>query len=488
MSLAQDVYRKLPGWIQTLALNAYAVRLRLRRQGRDFRRLRGQWAESQWWEPKRLRAWQDRRVRGIVRFAYEHVPFYQERWDEHGVGPADVQRVSDLPRLPILEKEEVRRAGKRLTPDDLDVDLVHGHTSGTTGSPLSVWYDRRMSVVNHVADWRQKSWGGLEPGDWWGLFLGRVVVPTDRQDPPFWRTNYLDRQVWFSAFHMSPENLDHYVREIRRRDLGFLEGYPSTLYILAEHVASRGERLPMEAVFTSSETLHRVQREKIEAAFDCEIFDFYGLAERVIFAGECERHQGKHLFQEYGVTELVDDEGEPVEEGETGWLTGTTLWNRGMPLIRYRTSDLSRRRGRCGCGRGLGLIDAVTTKAEDIVVTPDGRFVSPSVLTHSFKPFDAIRKSQIVQEEVDTFRIRLVVDERFGDEQERALRADLEERLGEGVELAVEYEDEIPPEPSGKFRWVVSRVSHDRELSWEEIERREPGGTSAGNTDGPAGG
>ena len=472
MSFAEEFYKWLPAWGQTLALNAYAARLHFRREGKEFRRLREEWSDSEWWEPDRLREWQDRRLRSIVQFAYENVPYYRERWDEANIQPRSIRGVDDLPRLPILEKEEVRRAGKRLTPTDTDLDLVHGHTSGTTGSPLSLWYDSRMSVVNHVADWRQKSWAGLEPGEWWGLFLGRVVVPSDRDSPPFWRTNYVDRQVWFSAFHMSPENLPHYIREIRQRELRFLEGYPSTLYILAQYLRGQGERLPMEAVLTSSETLHRAQRETIEKAFDCEIFDFYGLAERVVFAGECGRHNGKHLFEEYGVTEVVDDDGEPVEAGETGWITATTLWNRGMPLIRYRTSDLSRRLGNCDCGRGLSLIDSVTTKAEDIVATPDGRFVSPSVLTHPFKPFEAIHKSQIIQEAVDRIRVRLVTDDSFDEEQERALRSSLLERLGGGVELSVEYEDEIPPEPSGKFRWVISKVSHGCDLAWEEMGKK----------------
>lgn len=330
-----------------------------------------------------------------------------------------------------------------------------------------------MDVVNTVADWRQKSWGGMEPGDWWGLFLGRVVVRTENTEPPFWRVNYVHNQVWFSAFHMSSENLDDYVREIRRRGLRFLEGYPSTLFILAKHIRSRGERLPMDTVFTSSETLHEVQRETIADAFDCEVYDFYGLAERVIFAGECEEHEGKHLFQEYGITELVDDEGRVVPDGETGWLTGTTLWNRGMPLIRYRTSDLSWKKAPCECGRGLQRIASVTTKAEDVVVTPEGRFISPSVLTHPFKPFDEIRRSQIIQEERHRLRVRLVAEKGFGSTEEEKLRGSLLERLGGGVEVEIEYEDEIPPDPSGKFRWVISRVSHSRKVSWDEIESRE---------------
>lgn len=472
MTNLEETYQYLPGWAQTIALNAYAFRLHRRRRGTEFDDLVESWEGSQWWDSERLRTWQNRRLRKLVRYAYDRIPFYRDRWQKIGLDPREIRGVKDLPKLPILEKEDVRQAGRALTPAD-NANLSHGHTSGTTGSPLSLWYDRRMEMVNDVADWRQKAWAGMEPGDWLGLFLGRVIVPTDETDPPFWRTNYVHNQVWFSAFHMSPDNLDHYVREIRRRDLRFLEGYPSTLFILAKHVLARNERLPMRAVLTSSETLHEVQRTKIERAFDCEVFDFYGLAERVIFAGECDEHQGKHLFQEYGITEIVDDEGRPVPGGETGWLTGTSLWNRGMPLIRYRTSDLSWREGACECGRSLQRIASVTTKAEDVVVTPDGRFVSPSVLTHPFKPFDEIKKSQVIQERPDQLRIRLVASDRFDRADEKRLTSGLRERLGEEIEIEVEYQDEIPPDSSGKFRWVISHVSHSCQVAWDSAATRE---------------
>lgn len=472
MELGEELYRRSPVWAQNVLLNAYALRLHWRRYRSPFPELFERWDESQWWDPERLRKWQDRRLRAIVTHAYETVPFYRDRLDDEGFRHGDVEGVEDLQHLPVLTKAEVRAAGADLVSREAERGaLDHGHTSGTTGSPLGLWYDRQMSVVNAVADWRQKAWGGMERGDWCGVFLGRVVVPTDWTAPPFWRVNRVHRQVWYSSFHLSESNLPRYVEDIRRRGLRFLEGYPSTLYILASHLLRAGRRLPMEAVFTSSETLHRIQREAIEEAFECPIFDFYGLAERVIFAGECERHEGKHLFDEYGVTEVVDDEGNPVAEGERGWLVGTTLWNRAMPLLRYRTSDLSARiEGRCECGRGLGRIESVTTKAEDIVVTPDGRLVSPSVLTHPFKPFESIRKSQIVQEEPDSVLVKIVAGEEFTSDDQRRLVGSLAERLGGTVEIEVRRVDEIPPEPSGKFRWVISKVSHMADVSWDPRE------------------
>lgn len=462
----EALYRRAPAWLQTVLLNAHALRIQRERYGPAFDELERAWGESEWWEPARIREFQDRRVRAMVRWAAERVPFYGERYAEHGVTVSQVQGVADLARLPLLTKEDVRGAGDRLLATGMG-PLLHGHTSGTTGSPLSLWYDREMAVTNNVADWRQKRWAGMGRDAWCGMFLGRVVVPTSAERPPFWRANHVHRQLWFSSFHMSEANLDLYVREIRDRGLAFLEGYPSTLFILARHLLRRGERLPLRAAFTSSETLHDVQREAIGEAFACPIFDFYGLAERTIFAGECERHDGKHLFDEYGVTELVDDDGQPVADGAMGWLTGTSLWNRGMPLIRYRTGDLSTRRTEaCACGRGLGRIADVATKAEDIVVTPDGRFVSPSVLTHPFKPFDQLLKSQIIQDAPDHLLVKLVPGATFTDAHRAALVAGLRERVGPAMRIDVEILDDIPPERSGKFRWVVSTVPHGCAVSW----------------------
>jgi phenylacetate-CoA ligase len=259
-----------------------------------------------------------------------------------------------------------------------------------------------------------------------------------------------------------------YIAEIRRRGIRFLDGYPSTIYILANFLQRHGETLPLQAVFTSSETLHMVQREAFQTAFNCPVYDFYGHAERVIFAGECDQHGGKHLFDEYGVAEILADDGSPVADGMPGMLTGTTLWNRGMPLIRYRTGDLSARSPvPCACGRGLARLADIATKAEDIVVTLDGRYVSPSVLTHPFKPFDQLLKSQIIQDAPDHVLVKLVPSSAFGDEQRAELTAGLQMRLGDGMRIDTMIVDDIPAEKSGKFRWVISKVSHGCQVDWE---------------------
>jgi len=466
-TLEDAVYQHSPWWIQNCLLTAHGWRIGQHRYGRPYKEALRWLKQSETWSIEEVRAYQDERLRRIVRIAYERTRYYRSVFDSAGLKPDDIRSVQDLPNLPLLTKEIVRARTSELLASDRPLrGWLHGHTSGTTGTPLSLWYDRDTCILTNAVDRRNKLWAGLPPDEWLGLLLGRVVVPPSRNRAPFWRTNFAQRQVWFSSFHLSEPNLPTYTHEIRRRRLRALEGYPSTLYVLAKYLLNSGERLPMLAVISSSETLLPIQRETIERAFECELYDFYAAAERIIFAAECERHDGKHLAEEYGYTEVVRDDGSPAAPGESGYLTGTTLHNAAMPLLRYRMGDVSTLiQDRCACGRVLRRIANVTTKSEDIIVTPEGRLIAPSVLTHPFKSADTVVKSQLVQESIDELLIRAVPGPDFRQEHLTPLVAQLRERIGPSIHIRIDLVNDIPREASGKYRWVISKVRHPYALS-----------------------
>ncbi len=471
MARAESIYRRAPIWVQRLMLNGYALQKEVHGLGPRHRRAVERLLRQERWTGAEVREYQDERVRHVVAAAYARSPYYREVMDAAGLRPSDVRGRDDLPKLPLLTRAVVReRINDLMTARTPARDWRHGHTSGTTGSPLSVWYDRQTVVENNAQDRRQKIWGGMDTTDWIGMFLGRVVVPPEQLQPPYWRANVVQREVWFSSFHMSERSMPAYVAEIRRRGLRFLEGYPSTLFILATFLRRTGQRLPMHAVFSSSETLHPVQRDVIQDAFECRLFDFYGMAERTIFAGECGAHGGRHLSEDFGYTEVVDEAGSPVPPGGWGYLVGTSLHNTAMPMIRYRTNDVSRVLTEpCLCGRSFRVLDPVTTKAEDVLVTPDGRMISPSILTHPFKPFDTLVKSQIIQLAVDRVLVKLVAGAGFSTAQQQELIGGLQARLGSDVHIEVSLVDDIPPEKSGKFRWVISKVASPYSPAWEGL-------------------
>jgi phenylacetate-CoA ligase len=469
MSAAETLYRRAPGWLQTVLLNAHAWRIERHRYGSPYRRATRELLASERWSIERMRAFQDEHIRRLASLTYVQSAFYRKLWDDAGVKPGDVRGIADLPRLPVIDKSIVREhETQMLMAMRPRRDWVNGHTSGTTGSPLSVWYDRETCVMTNAVDRRQKIWAGMADDDWVGLFLGRVIVPLEQTTAPFWRANGVQRQVWFSSFHLSDDWLPAYVHEIRRRQLQFLEGYPSTLYILARFLERRSESLPMRAVFTSSETLLPLQRQTIEGAFSCRVFDYFGHAERVAFATECEHHEGKHIAEEFGVVEVTDANGTPVRDGDAGYLVGTSLYNTAMPLFRYRTTDVTAiLPAPCACGRTLRRIRDVTTKAEDIVLTPDGRMISPSVLTHPFKPLVQVLKSQIIQERLDHITVKIVPSSEFSPGDRDHLISELRERLGSSMSIDIEIVNDIQREQSGKYRWVISHIQHAGTVSWQ---------------------
>ena len=459
-TVAKRFYDLSPAMLQTLMVNAYAVNVHLERYGSRFRDIKEKLNQTQYYDRVEIEQFQDLQLRALIKHAYETTPYYREVFDKLSLKPSDIEGRKDLHKIPILTREDVRHNLHRLISRTVRIkDLVHGHTSGTTGSPLEFYWDINTCVYSNAVDWRQKEWAGVRYRDPLALLLGRTVVPPGTTDPPFWRMNYLHNQLWLSSFHLKPDYMRHYMKKLDRFQPVAIEGYPSTVYILAQMYLLNNMTFPLKAVFTSSETLYPVQREVIEKAFECKVFDFYGMAERVLFATECSAHRGRHLNFEFGLTEAVDKHGLPVEDGRLGTIVSTSLQNFGMPLIRYKTSDVTRiSREICSCGRQMPLVDDVTTKAEDIVVAPDGRMISPSILTHPFKSVGTIAKSQILQHDLENITIKIVKREGYSELDTVNLLRGFSERVGHQVKVHIEFVDDIPRTSSGKFRWVISKV------------------------------
>lgn len=460
---AGTLYQLAPVWGQNLLLTGFGMALERERYGGRFREYRDMLSRTEWYSRTDLEAYQDERLRDVVRHAYDTVPYYRRRFDEQKLRPGDVRGRADLPKLPVLTRDDIRRHFDELRSTAVPARAMRkGHTSGTTGTPLTVGYDRETVWMTYAVFDRHYRWADCRfgrNGSRVAVARGNVIVPLRQRKPPFWRRNRSQNQLLLSAFHLSKGNLPAYVEALARFQPDVIDGYPSTLYVLAKFLQTNGMTFPVKAAVTSSETLYDFQREVIEERFACRVFDYYALAERVLFSGECDRHQGHHLAMEYGVAETVDSSSLPVPDGSVGRLVGTTLHNAAMPLIRYVTSDMSAiRPGACPCGRGLEVMDDVTTKAEDLLTLKDGRLISPSVLTHPFKPLDCIEGSQIVQTEPDRMVVRLVPGSGYTDTLGQHLVKELKGRLGQDMQIDLELVQELEQTSRGKFKWVTSRV------------------------------
>lgn len=458
--ILEKIYNGAPAFLQNVGVSLYGLKLYFREYGRKFRKKLAEFEKNEWYSSEELKEYQSERLRTLIRHCYENVPYYRGVMDERKLRPEDIRSVDDLTKLPLLTRDGIRdNFDALIARNHRRSSLIMGHTSGTTGSPLEFLYDSNICLVKTVADWRQKKWAGINPGDRMAFFLGRVVVPISRKKPPFWRTNWVLNHIFFSSFHLSDENIDKYIEKLHQYAPLALEGYPSTVSIIARFLLSRKRTLPLKAVFTSSETLFPQQKEAIESAFECRLFDFYGLAERTMFATECDSHEGHHLNMDFGITEILKNDSQPAAPGEMGRIVTTGLYNFGMPLIRYQTSDITAlKKEKCSCGREFPLMEDVTTKAEDIITTLDGRLISSSILTHPFKPMHNVAESQIIQEDRQNITIKIIKRPSYSDEDTQYLLKEFKERVGDGMNVRIEFVESIPRTSSGKFRWVISRV------------------------------
>ncbi len=402
---------------------------------------------QQWLSPERLRELQWRRLGAMVRHAEARSPFYRARFRAAGFSSRNLGSWPDLARIPVTTREDLQRP-EHLVVDGLTPNgMRRSRTTGSTGVPTTTYFDPWAWLVGrYVLKLRARFACGLRPWDRVAIF---------QEEPPGRpHTGMAGRRTSFSV-HRPPEEI---LDELHSCDPDVLYGPPSYLTRLARVGASpRSVRL----VFTSAEMLDPGTRRTLEEGFGARVLDVYGCTETKEVAWECPTREGYHVNAEWLIVEVLDGAGpEGLPEGT---VLLTSLYNRGMPLLRYRVGDTGRAvPGRCSCGRGLPLVFPALGRSVDYLVLPDGRTVSPYTLTCAVEEVPGIKQYQIVQTGPDRVVVRIVPGEAFDDGARAVIRACLRPALGQ-IDVRVETLTHIPPEPGGKFRVVRSVLrGHDR--------------------------
>jgi len=420
---------------------------------------RERWTADQWAE------YQGERLRRVLYLAGHNVPYYRALWEARRRAE-DGASEATLSQWPILKKEALRRA-----PSDF---VVQGnsrrgmqclHTSGSTGTPLTLWRDRNANRQWYALfEARVRQWNGVSRHDAWGIIGGQLVIPVHQKHPPFWVWNGGLHQLYLSAYHLAPHTAGEYARALEEYKVRYLYGYASALHTLAELLLSAGiTPRNLAAVISNAEPLYAHQRQTIARAFGCPVRDTYGTAEMMPAASECEAGS-LHLWPETCILEVLQDDGDdPVAPGEVGRLVCTGLISEVMPLIRYEVGDrgaLAPRDFVCPCGRTLPVLRTVEGRLDDVIVTPDGRRIGR--LDPVFKADLPVREAQIIQEDALRVTVRYVPTPGFTPHHAAEIAERLRERLG-NMEIRLEPTHSIPRGPNGKLRTVVNRMSKPQE-------------------------
>ncbi|MCI9175864.1 MAG: phenylacetate--CoA ligase family protein [Lachnospiraceae bacterium] len=394
-----------------------------------------------------------RQLRELCVYAENHIPFYREWFAKAGFVPEKMESLNDYQKLPVLDKDTVRKNQKRMISDEKDkLGACFCETSGSTGTPLQFYLDQNINAASFLLFYR--TWS-MAP-DWNILKTQAALTGYENGEYTF---NPINRILYLSSFHLNEETAVKFYGLIKKYRVKVLRGYPSALYVFGKLLKKQGLTLSFPVIFAGSETLLEYQRAFIEEFFQGKVIDHYTHWERT--ASVCECMEGRlHAQNDYGYHEILDRDGNPLSQG-VGRLVCSSLYNKVMPLFRYDTRDLAEwgQEQKCPCGCRFPVVKRIVGRIEDIVVTPEGNYVGR--LDAAFKYNSDIKYAFIRQFCREAVEVNLCVDEGFQMEREQPLlEAELRKRLGAAIQIIYRLvgEEEVPFTPAGKVRFVVSEV------------------------------
>lgn len=454
----ESFYSKLPVCLQNIACSIEGWRIKRKRFTHDFYENLEFLAKSYQWDQQKLQAYQEQQLSELLRFAYEHVPYYHQLFDSLGFSYNAIKSLQDIKKLPFLDKETVRLQKKSLLAVTHPAGApIKGHTSGTTGTALSFYYSPETIAFEYACVWRLYQRAGIRISDPYATFNGQMIVPPQQKAPPFWRYNKACKQTLFSQHHTNKDNLKSYIQQLEKLDCTYWQGYSSFINLIANEILElKGGNLGNgpNVVFTSSETLFPLAKKIIKKATGAKVYNRYGLAEFCASMGECEVGN-LHVDMEAGIVEV-----EPHFEDKTsitGELICTGLHNYTMPLIRYRTGDVGTMlKGTCPCGHQGKVFTHIDGRVEDYITTPQG--VKLGRMDHIFKDALNVIESQILQDDIGKLTVKIVRRKDYSKKDEAILLKEFEQRVGSNMNICFEYVNEIPRLPNGKFRAVISKL------------------------------
>jgi len=317
-----------------------------------------------------LRDLQLQRMKAVVARAWQHVELFQSRLADRGLAPGDIRALDDVAKLPFTEKRDLRDTypfGLFASPMK---DVVRLHvSSGTTGKPIVVAYTKEDVDVWTSVLVRSLAGCGLHHGDivqnayGYGLFTGGLGA------------HYGAEALGATVVPTSGGNADRQIMLMKDFGVTAICCTPTYFLHLIDRAAELGvnmKELPLRVGIFGAEPWTESMRRHIENKSSIKAFDIYGLSE-IIGPGvacECRCHQGLHIFEDHFYPEIVDPAtGEPLPEGCEGELVLTTLSKQAMPMIRYRTRDITMiMPGQCECGRTLRRMGRIGRRSDDMLI------------------------------------------------------------------------------------------------------------------------
>ena len=421
---------------------------------------------SERWSHAQFEKYQSERLAQLLRFCARQVPYYGSLFSRIGLDPENIfpsNAQTNLKKLPLLDKDIVREI-----PDEFLAKKAARFkpkpvlTSGTTGTPLTVYWDRGSNIMELCSIQRFWRWAGFRPGqpflDLRSRTFSNIENHLVRADGVLYIHNWKARVLEFNSDLIEISNIHKYHKILMRYKPALVRGHAQSIQKLAHLLQQKGcDGWQPNVVTTNAEALHDFQRREIEQAWNVRVLDCYGLKEHNVFIAQCPQ-KTYHVFPEYGICEILDDEGESVPPGQEGWIVATGLHNYAQPLLRYKTRDraVAGTKQVCLCGRTLPSVQRIIGRIDDCLYADENKRYSG--MSFAFLGRRGIKKARLVQEDIKTVIVELVTTAEFDQAERRALLSALEHKVEYRLRFEIRTVDDIVQETPGKFKFVVSRL------------------------------
>lgn len=426
-----------------------------------YRQLRPLWGASR----EQIQSHQLKRMQKMLLHAGNSSEFYKKRFQDAGLLAGDVKSLTDVTVLPFLTKGDLNSSmDVILSRRFKKTELIESSTGGSSGVPLTFYRDREVTAVRRAQDYFFNGRLGIFPGTkraWvWGSPLDTLHLDKFKARV----ANFLgDRAIYFYSFDASTETSRQFLEAINRFKPKAIFAYPNMLAAMAELARDSGVKVKkVGKVIVTAEPLYEWQRELFAEVFGAETFERYGSREIGTVASEGSDHVGMHIFEPTYYLEVIDVNGKPTAYGQMGELVVTDLYNRAMPLIRYRTGDMVRiEDASARSSTEWRRITAVGGRVVDLVYKMDGSRIAGEAIIMSLRTSGVRNKVQVVQNTPQLMTVKHLYSEAIPPEVQAAFQEKVNEVLGGPVTIEYVGVAELPYDKSGKYRYVTSECGKE---------------------------
>jgi phenylacetate-CoA ligase len=454
MGFLQKVYDSSPIILQNIMTSLAGYKQNKTRYGKEYYKHLDFLNEFDSWDIERKLEYQQRQLQQFLKYAVDNSEFYKELYKDVEID--SIKTINDLKKLPIIDKESLRE-----NIDDVFTipkwEAVEGHTGGTTGKSLVVLFTpkdmmKRMALLDHF----KKRVGFHHKKMKRATFNGKHIIPPNQTKKVYWRYNKACKQMIYSSFNLTEENMKYYVESLNKFKPHAIDGFFMSMCDVASYIERHGIKLEFSpvAIFPTSETLTQAGRDLLERVFKAKVYDQYASSEGAPFVTEC-RNQVLHMELSSGVFEHYEDGSDEV--------LITSFTTHGTPLIRYCIGDamvLNNNKSDCTCGIASPVVTEIRGRKLDFLYTVDRAKVTVVNIANGFKNIpNAIIRAQVIQEKLGEIIIKIEIDESlYKDEYDKLLEDEFTHKFGNSTQVKIEHVKELNREKSGKFRMIKNNI------------------------------